>query len=70
MRNLVPVLTVVAVIIGIWFAACIPMNIHGTVNLARQHGFEAQPEGRRARLQTGAFQLAVLNPDAIPFVWA
>ncbi len=70
MRNLLPVLTVVAVLLGIWYAACIPMNIHGTVNLARQHGFEAQPEGRRARLQTGSFQLAAMNPDAIPFVWS
>ena len=70
MRNLIPVLTVVAVILGVWYAACIPMNIHGTVNLARQHGFEAKPEGRRARLQTDAFQLAAMNPEAIPFVWS
>ena len=70
MRSPMPVLTVVAVILGVWYAACVPMNIHGTVNLARSHGFEAQPEGRRARLQTGAFQLAAMNPAAIPFVWS
>ncbi|MEL7462060.1 MAG: ABC transporter permease [Pseudomonadota bacterium] len=70
MRNIGPVLVVITVILGIWYAACVPMNIHGTVNLARQHGFEAQPEGRRARQQTGAFELAAMNPDAIGYVWS
>ena len=70
MRNLVPVLTVVAAIMALWYAACVPMNIHGTVNLARVHGFEAQPEGRRARAETRAFALAAMNPAAIAFVWS
>ena len=64
-----PVLTVVAAILALWYAACVPMNIHGTVNLARQHGFEAMPPNRGERRDMGAFALAAANPVAIPFTW-
>ncbi|MDJ1008783.1 MAG: ABC transporter permease [Paracoccaceae bacterium] len=70
MRRFVPVLTVLAAILALWYAACVPMNIHSTVNLARVHGFEAMPEGRRARAEMGALQLAAMNPEAVPFVWS
>lgn len=69
MRSLVPVLTVIAAILAIWYAACLPMNIHGTVNLARQHGFEATPANRGERRDMGAFALIAANPAAIPFTW-
>lgn len=66
----VPVLAVVAAILAIWYAACVPMNIHGTVNLARVHGFEAVPASRGERRDIGAFALVSRNPAAIPFVWS
>jgi NitT/TauT family transport system permease protein len=68
--GLLPILTVVAAIAALWYAACIPMNIHGTVNMARAHGFEAVPSNRGERAETGALALAALNPTAIPFVWS
>ena len=65
-----PVLTVVAAILALWYAACVPMNIHGTVNLARQHGFEAMPANRGERRDMGAFALIAANPVAIPYTWS
>ncbi len=65
-----PVLTVIAAILALWYAACIPMNIHGTVNMARAHGFEAVPASRGERRNMGAFELVALNPAAIPHVWS
>ena len=68
--GVLPVLTVVAAIVALWYAACVPMNIHGTVNLARQHGFEAMPPSRGERRDMGAFALVAANPAAVPFTWS
>ena len=65
-RMVAPVLVVLAVIAAIWYAACVPMNIHGTVNLARTYGETAMPEGRGARRDTGAIEMIRLNTWAIP----
>lgn len=67
---LLPVLAVTLAIVAFWYAACVPMNIHGTVNLARTHGFEAVPSNRGERAETGAFALAAMNPEAIAFTWS
>ncbi|NNF73347.1 MAG: ABC transporter permease, partial [Rhodobacteraceae bacterium] len=34
MHRILPILTVVAVLIGLWYAAVAPMNIHGAVDQA------------------------------------
>ncbi len=67
--SLGPVVAVVAVLMGLWYLACVPMNIHGTVNLARVHGFEAMPEGRKARAETGTLSMIAQNPAAIAFTF-
>lgn len=59
-----PVATVVAVIIALWYAAVIPMNILNSVNAAARDGIEVVPESRRARSQAGRLELTFANPDA------
>lgn len=54
---------------AIWYAACVPMNIHGTVNLARTYGETALPEGRGARRDAGALKMITLNTWAVPYTW-
>jgi len=66
-RTMVPVLVVVATLLAIWYAAVVPMNIHGTVNLGRVHGFDAVPAGRKDRAGTGVLSMIMQNPSAIPF---
>ena len=40
MRSVVPVLTVVAVILAVWYAACVPMNARWTQDQAARAGVE------------------------------
>lgn len=68
-KAMLPVLTVVAAIVALWYAAAVPMNIHGTVNLARSYGETALPEGRGARRDTGAMRMIALNTWAVPYTW-
>ena len=62
-RAILPVLSVVAVIVAIWYAACVPMNIHSAVTIAERAGIAVTPEGARERRQVGAFALATRNPQ-------
>ena len=70
MNRVLPVLAVVAALAAIWYVACVPMNIHGTLNLARAHGFEAVPAKRGERRDMGVVTLIAKNPAAIPFTWS
>ena len=70
MKSLVAVLTVVGVIVAIWYAACIPMNIKGVLTEAERAGAVVVPEGARERRNMGAFGLVAGNGFAIPATWA
>src|SRR6056297_51189 len=70
MDRLLPVLTVVAAIVALWYAACIPMNVAGTVNLARVHGEGAVPASRVERRDMSAAALIAANPWAVPHTWS
>ena len=63
MRSIVPVLTVVAVIIAFWYAACVPMNIKFALTMAEREGAVIEPEGAAARRDLSAIGLALRNPD-------
>ncbi|MBY6092053.1 ABC transporter permease [Maritimibacter alkaliphilus] len=63
MRSIVPVLTVVAVIIALWYAACVPMNIKFALTMAEREGAVIEPEGAAARRDLSAIGLALRNPD-------
>ncbi|MCF7698473.1 ABC transporter permease [Loktanella sp. M215] len=65
MRNVLPVLTVVAVLLGLWVLAVVPMNIHLAVDQAQRDGVVVVPETPVARQEVGALALAARNPGVI-----
>jgi NitT/TauT family transport system permease protein len=69
MRYLVPVLTVVAVIVVMWYAAAVPMNIKGVLTEAERAGAVVKPSGAKERRDLGAFGLVLDNTFAIPATW-
>ncbi len=70
MRNLLAVLTVVAVIIGVWYAACVPMNIKGVLDQAERAGATVTPATAKERRDMGTFGLVATNSFAIADTWA
>ncbi|WP_208350982.1 ABC transporter permease [Pseudaestuariivita rosea] len=65
MRSIVPVLTVVAAIIGLWYAAVIPMNIKEALMQAERAGAEVTPASARDRRDAAALGLVMQNSFAI-----
>ncbi len=65
MTRLLPVLSVLGVIVLIWYAAVAPMNIRVALDLAERGGVEVVPEGARARHEVPAWRLMVNNPGQI-----
>ncbi len=69
MKSALAILSVVGVIVAIWYAACIPMNIKGGLTEAERGGAIVVPEGARVRHEIGAFRLVMDNSFAIPDSW-
>ena len=67
MSRLLPVFTVVAAILAIWYAAVAPMNIHMAAFHASQNGVAVTPEDPGERRNTGTWALFLQNPAAIPY---
>lgn len=65
MRNLLPMLTVLAAIVGVWYLAVAPMNIRVALDLAERGGAEVMPEGARARHEVSAWRLMAGNPGQV-----
>ncbi|THH35208.1 ABC transporter permease [Aliishimia ponticola] len=61
MRSVAPVLTVLAVIVGLWYLAVAPMNIRVALNQAERAGAEIVPEGAVQRRQTSVWRLMAQN---------
>ncbi len=70
MRSVVPVLTVVAVILALWYAACMPMNIKGVLSEAERAGAVVSPEGSKARRDLSELSLLAAIGFAITATWA
>ncbi|MQQ10040.1 ABC transporter permease subunit [Epibacterium sp. SM1979] len=70
MKTFLSVLTVVAGIIGIWYLACVPMNIKGVLDAAERAGAVVEPATPKARRDLGAMGLVVNNSFAIADVWS
>lgn len=70
MRSVVAVLTVVAVLVCFWYAACVPMNIKGVLTELERGGAQVTPEGAAARRDLSAVGLVARNTFAIPATWA
>ncbi|PIE12560.1 MAG: ABC transporter permease [Rhodobacterales bacterium] len=62
MRNGLAVLTVVAALIGVWYLACIPMNMHEAAMRAERAGKSVTPVTARERRDVGGVALALKNP--------
>jgi len=61
MRTLGPVAVVVAVIIALWYVACVPMNIHTALTDAERADIAVTPEGAAVRRDMSAIGLALAN---------
>ena len=57
-----PVLAVVLALIGLWYAACVPMNAAASLTAAERAGAAVTPEGAAERRDMGGLRLAALNP--------
>lgn len=65
MRNLLPVLTVLAAIVGIWYAAVSPMNIRVALDMAERAGQDVTPPSAVERRDTSVWVLMATNPTHI-----
>ncbi|MBE1282545.1 MAG: ABC transporter permease subunit [Rhodobacteraceae bacterium] len=65
MRSFLPVLTVLAVIVGLWYLAVGPMNIRVSLDQAERAGQVVTPEGSRVRQETSVWILMAKNPGQI-----
>ncbi|WP_299566796.1 ABC transporter permease subunit [uncultured Sulfitobacter sp.] len=69
MKSVVPVLSVIAAIIGFWLLAVIPMNMHLVADQAQRDGAVVMPDTPIARQEVSGIALAVKNPDLIPLTY-
>lgn len=70
MKSLFAVLTVVTTLIGIWYLACVPMNIKGVLDAAERAGEQVEPATARERREASALGLVAQNSFAIDRVWS
>lgn len=62
MKSLLAILTVVAGLAGIWYLACIPMNMHEAAMRAERAGVVVAPATAKERRDVGGVALALKNP--------
>ena len=70
MKSVVPVLTVVAAILGFWLLAVIPMNMHLVADQAQRDGLVVQPDEPAARQELSGLGLALRNTDLVPLTYS
>ena len=70
MRNLGPILTVLAVIVAVWYAACVPMNVQEVLTKAENCGAVVSPEGAANRVGLSRVGLALGNLDLMSGSWS
>ncbi|MGI9390360.1 MAG: ABC transporter permease [Boseongicola sp.] len=70
MRNLLPVLSVVATILVLWYLACVPMNIKEVLTQAERAGVEVVPPSAIERRDASRAGLVVRNFSLIGPSWS
>lgn len=70
MKSALAILTVLAAVVAIWYAACVPMNIKGVLTDLERAGAQVVPEGAVARRDMSAIGLVAKNSFAISATWA
>ncbi len=63
-RGAAPVVAVVLGLLALWYAAVLPMNIHGAVDRAARAGVVVHPEAAAERRAMSGVALAARNPAA------
>ncbi len=66
MTRIAPVLTVLAILVGLWYAAVAPMNIRVALDQAQRDGVAVVPDTPVARREAGIVGLLVQNAGVIP----
>ncbi len=70
MSRLTPILTVLAVIIAVWYAACLPMNVREVLTEAERAGVAVVPGAAIDRIEIGTIPLIVNNISSLGNTWA
>ena len=70
MRGALPVLTVLAVIVGIWYLAVAPMNVRVALDQAERGGAVIVPEGSVPRREVSVWRLMADNAEHVPAGYA
>lgn len=65
MRNVIPVLTVLALLAGLWWAAVAPMNIRPALGQVERSGGVVVPEGSVQRRDVSVWRLMLDNRDHV-----
>ena len=65
MRSLVPILTVIAVIVGLWYVAVAPMNIRTALDQADRAGQSVTPATPLKRHEVSVWRLMADNPQVV-----
>ncbi|WP_420857715.1 ABC transporter permease [Marivivens marinus] len=70
MNRFLPVLTVVAAIIAVWYVACIPMNVQEVLTNAERAGAVVEPEGAANRRDLSRIGLVFSNTEHLGASWS
>lgn len=70
MRSLGPILVVLAVLLAVWYVACIPMNINEVLTSAARDGAAVSPESSPERMATSRYVLVAKNLEHIGASWS
>lgn len=65
MRNVLPVVTVLAVIVGLWYLAVAPMNVRIALDQAERSGTVVTPEGSASRRDASVWRLMAQNTEHV-----
>ena len=65
MRNVIPVLTVLAMIFAFWWASVAPMNMRASLDIAERGGATVIPEKSVARRDVSVWRLMADNSEHI-----
>lgn len=70
MTRLLPVLTVIAAVIALWYAAAVPMNVQEVLTRAERAGAEVSPPTAVERRDMGAWSLVAANTGLLGESWS
>lgn len=65
-----PILVVIAAIVGLWYAAAVPMNVREVLTEAQRAGETVEPEAGAERRAAPRVGLALRNLEHAPRAWA